>query len=1520
MILSSYKRCHFEKISHKLANYKQLIINHSIYLMKSIRLLVTMLTGWLLMVSASAETSVQLIGFMETNSEWLDSSDPTAAYGFYGFSPTGEGGFKPLSPTGPDNTWANCGGTYANGKFYCYNVYGSWTNYTLTYRVIDASTWNIVDSKSFNFKYSDSTSEESVNARNIPTGIAYDPISDTIWAVTHAYSNTESVKLCRVDTETGRLIVVAELPAIRIAACDVNGNLYGIGLDSKLYTIGKDGNCTEIGSTGFYPSTDSELKTGATIDFRTGKMYWSCYGFSSEEDRNWNRNSVNCLLEINVTTAESTVLFNYPSGQRFSSLSIANAHPLAPDNITDLIFTPNVSDRTKGTLSFSVPEVTFSQKPLSAQVNMTITLDGTVIEERTAAPGEKISKALENLSDGTHNLSVKLNANGHDGFAASTSFYVGAYVPDKVTDLTLSYDKDTDSAVLTWSTPADAHGGIVDTSKLRYRIERSDGVLVARSAKGNSFTEKATFPWDTYYYTITPYAGNETGPSSRSNSITFGAPRELPFEETFDTSSSINVFTRIDANGDGNGSDWDTPEWLYDEQYACAFYYGKRDQPADDWLITPSLKFEEGYVYKLTFKYYAYYGYGSKFRVVVGSKPNVENMDFEVLYKETVSSFSDKPGITETVYFAPRKGDSFIGFHHISETMEHLSIDDIVVESYCSADIPDKVANLTATKTSDTEVTLTFDLPSTNAGRQPLNGPLTVSVYKDGSSEATAVMTGKNPGEKITWKDSGVTPAVHTYLVRVSNDVGNGYDSEVSIDTRKGTPVAVESVRATLINDSQIYLEWPASVADTDEEGKPVDVTNIRYLVYKPVPDADGNVEYRIIARDLDVCHFIDGNPREGLGEGPQYVYYYVAPINGDDEGYATASNSLLLADGIRLPYAESWPNQTMENGNWYRGTGHGATWYIRYKGYDPLTDAYDGTGVASCETDRDMTFGMGTILSPRLDLSLVQSPSVTFYMYQSPEYESGVQLAVGVDIGDGAQHLIPGALYNAHADEAGWKEINIPLDDFTSYKSASIAFYGYVTPENTIHIDNVSVKGTANSKEVALTGIVAPVEGRTGIPVTFNIDVTNKGAVASGSFAVEMTYGTRSIGTKSVSPIQPDDKQTVSFTYTPADEDAGKILDLKFNIINCDASDTNPANNSLMTKLEVKASNSYRVSRLNGAVTENGIELQWRIPDECDYPESVLDNVECHKSYAIDNIGNWTMHDGDNGYNYLMSDGAGGTFEWENCHQQQAFIVFDTTPFESSLDAQPVSGSKFFAAWPVATASANDDWLISPELPGCAQLISFYARSLKDGTDAIEVLVSDSDTEPASFTSMTGAEPIKVGASWNLHHFALPEGTRHFAIRYIGENGEGIMIDDIMYFGTPIFTPDGYNVYRNGIRINNELVKEPAFIDTDLEDYTSYRYTVAPVCNGVEMPQSDELILQTTAISSIGADASIISINTVTGGVEILGAAGQPIAVYAIDGKCMASQVASDRTFIALAPGAYIVSAGNAKSKVMVK
>lgn len=1487
--------------------------------MKSIRMLVVLCAVWLGVWSAKADDITQLVGFMTTNSAWLDSSDPTAAYGFYSFDNTGKDGFKALSPTGPDNTWANCGSAYHDGLYYCYDVYGSWTNYTLTYYVLDAQTWSVVDTKAFNFRYAQSDSEESVNARNIPCGMAYDPIDNTIWAVTHAYSNTESVKLCKVETATGKLLVVADLPAIRNLACDAQGRLYGVALDSKLYSIGKDGQCTEIGETGYWPTRDSEIKTGATINFRNGKMYWSFFGFASEQDRNYNRNGINGLLEINLATAETALLYDYPTGQRFSSLSIVSAHPSAPDNIADLKFVNDSPDYTNGTLTFTIPTVTYGQSPLTGAVDYKVLLDGQAVITKSARAGDKVTERLESLTEGSHNVAVVLSANGHDGVTASANIYVGAYVPSKVTDLTLTYDAENNAAVLTWSTPADANGGNIDTQNLRYRIERMpDNVVVARSAKGNTFSEPATFPWNYYSYRITPYAGNETGPASRSNYVKMGAPIELPYDETFDTASSLTPFTRIDANGDGNGSEWDTPEWLYDEQYACAFYYGKRDVTADDWLITPSLRLDEGTVYKLSFKYYAYYGYGSKFRVVVGSRPEVDGMDMEVLYKETVSSFSDYPGITQEVYFAPRSGDKFIGIHHISETMEHLSIDDIHVESYCPAGIPAAVEKLTALKTGEGEVTLSFNLPTLNAGRTEVQGPLTARIYKDGGAEPVAVLEGKNPGEAVTWKDENVAQSVHTYRVQTANAIGDGYEAEVSVDMRKGMPVAVAGVSASLINGNQIYLEWPASTETVDEEGNPVDVKNIRYLVYKPVPDEEGYVDYKLIARDLDVCHFIDNNPREGLGEGVQYVYYYVAPVNGDAEGYATASNAQLLGESTVLPFAESWPNQTMDNGTWFRGASRNATWYVRYKGYDPLTDAYDGTGVASCETDRDQVFGVGCFLSPRLDLTLVEKPVLKFYMYQAPEYDAGVQLAVGMDWGDGAQHLISGAVYNAHADEAGWREITLPLDGYTHLSSASVAFYGYVVPDNTIHIDNVSVTGTAHNREIALTGVAAPAEARTGIPVTVSVDVTNKGEMASGDVAVELTNGSQALASAQVPAIAPGETQTVTLSYTPAEADADKVVNLTCTLKDCTAYDTNAANNTGAAKIEVKRANSFRITKIYGEVADNAVQLQWNVPDEAAFPERVLDNVESYKNYAIDRVGAWTMYDGDKAYNYLMSGGGNLTYEWDNCRELQAYIVFNTAPFAATLEALPISGEQYFAAWPAATA-ANDDWLISPELPGNSQLLSFYARSLRDGTDAIEVLVSQTDTDPASFVNITGAEPVKINGSWNLHYFTLPEGTRHFAIRYVGNDGEGIMIDDIMYYGTPVCAPEGYNVYRNDVKLNDAPVSELTFTDTDIAAGGLFRYNVAPVYNGVEMAKSDDLLIDMSGIGAVSNDSQI-KVNAVSGGIEVLGAAGRQVAVYAADGKCVATATASARQHFRLGCGVYIVSAGTQKVKVAVR
>lgn len=1487
-------------------------------LIRTVFFLSVALLGFL---SAKAEKPARLIGFMETNSAWLDSADPTAAYGFYSFLSDGSTGFTPVSPTGPDKTWANCASAYIDRKYYCYDLYGSWTNYTITYRVLDSETWDVLDTKSFNFKYSQSTSEESLKAKNVPCGLAYDPVKDELWAVTHAFSNTESVKLCKVDRQTGELNPVADLPAIRTASCDAQGNIWGVGIDGNLYSVEKDGTYRIVGPTGYWPTRDSELKTGAAIDFRNGKMYWSLFGFASPTDRDYNRNGVCGLLEIDLATAQSKMTFAYPTGQRFSALVVPNAHPSAPDDIEGLSFLPESAGSEAGILSFTVPSLTYGQSPLTGNVGVSVALDGEFAVESEARAGTEFRHRFESLSPGIHQVSVTLSSNGHKGTAASASFYFGKDTPTAVGDLNLSYDKATGSAMLVWETPSGVNGGMLDMDNLRYKIERlPDNVVVARSAKGNSFTEAASFPWNSYSYRVTPYVGSldNAGKSARSNKVKMGVPRSLPYDEGFDAASSLNAFTLIDVAGDGNGSGWDSPEWLYDEQYRCAFYYGKRDVVADDWLITPSLEMDESSVYKLTFKYYAYYGYGSKFRVAVGSAPEVSCMDKQILYKETVSSFSDYPGITETVIFCPRKGDSFIGFHHISETMEHLSIDDIHLERYSSAGIPTAVENLSAVKSGDDDVVLSFTLPTLNAGGGSLEGTVSAKVFKDDYTEPCATFTGKKPGEKIVWTDEKVAMTMHSYKVVTFNGEGEGFSAEVSVDLRRGTPVAVSAVNASLVNGGQVLIEWNPSTAAVDENGSPVDLDNMRYLVYKPMPDEEGYVMYKVIGRDLEECRFIDNDPKAGLGEGQQSVVYYVAPVNGDDEGYATMSNRLVVGESLDLPYSESWAGQTMANGTWFRSAPYGATWYIRFKGYDPMTDSFDGSGVASCETDRDKTFGSGAILSPCLDLTTSDSPELTFYMYQSPEYQNGVQLAVGMDWGDGRQHLIPGAVFNARSEEAGWKEIKVSLADYTDHNAVSVAFYGYVVPDNTIHIDNVSIKGARHAKELSIASVAGPSECRTGVAATFDVEVENAGTSASGDFSIDMSVGGSSEATEKVSSMQPGEKRMVKMAYAADEALAGKMLDLTFSIKADAGSDTNVANNSVSSKLDVRKSNAFRVSAITGQYDGKQTELRWNMPDEAEFPETFVDDVENYDAFAIAGVGAWTMHDGDERHNYLMSDGQGGTFEWPNCKEKQAFIVFDTSRFGSTMGFAPTSGTQYFAAWPAA-GGANDDWLISPELPGNAQLISFYARSISESTDAVNVLVSYEGTDVSSFIRINGMRPVNVGPEWNLYHFALPEGARHFAIQYVGKDGSGIMIDDILYFGNPVSAPEGYNVYRDGVRINESLVKERVFSDSGVVAGKEYRYSVASVYGGVESRKSEELLVKTSGVDTVDYGNNVRVIG-VSGAVVVSGAEGEEVTVYSADGRRMASVEASGSQRIVLARGIYVVTVGGRNFKVIVK
>ena len=201
----------------------------------------------------------------------------------------------------------------------------------------------------------------------------------------------------------------------------------------------------------------------------------------------------------------------------------------------------------------------------------------------------------------------------------------------------------------------------------------------------------------------------------------------------------------------------------------------------------------------------------------------------------------------------------------------------------------------------------------------------------------------------------------------------------------------------------------------------------------------------------------------------------------------------------------------------------------------------------------------------------------------------------------------------------------------------------------------------------------------------------------------------------QTVEAMRAGERRKVKFSYTPTQKACPKDLDLGFAIKDCEGSDTNPANNNtLAAKMEVKRANSFRISAISGDCDSNAnaVVLKWNVPDESGIPRDVHRRRGklrrfCHlQAWAH---GRCKMCDGS--LNYLMSDGQGSMFEWDNCREKQAFIVFNTSEFGKTMGFVPTSG-EYFAVWPAA-GTANDDWLISPELPGDAQLISFYARSL---------------------------------------------------------------------------------------------------------------------------------------------------------------------------------------------------------------
>lgn len=191
-------------------------------------------------------------------------------------------------------------------------------------------------------------------------------------------------------------------------------------------------------------------------------------------------------------------------------------------------------------------------------------------------------------------------------------------------------------------------------------------------------------------------------------------------------------------------------------------------------------------------------------------------------------------------------------------------------------------------------------------------------------------------------------------------------------------------------------------------------------------------------------------------------------------------------------------------------------------------------------------------------------------------------------------------------------------------------------------------------------------------------------------------------------------------------------------------------------------------------------------------------DSFETYADFEYETIGDWTLIDMDArntyGFQGIAFNGSG---------LAKSFQVFNSTTTVPVLTPSATSdwtgrtGDKAavcFAAVPGDGITANNDWLISPQiqLAGSGNVLSFWAKSCDTqfGAEKFRVGVSTTNTEISAFTIITPgafvtnpATALWVEYTYNLDNY---QGQNvYIAINCVSDDQFGFAIDDFKVSGT---------------------------------------------------------------------------------------------------------------------------------------
>ena len=1324
---------------------------------------------------------------------------------------------------------------------------------------------------------------------------ATDPATGTVYTLgyTEDASDFQLGKATFDETEGMSVTAIGTLPGNwNSIACGPDGQLYGINYtgvtegedytvtSSTLYKIDKNtAALTEVGQTGMAP----QYLSSSTIDPKTGVMYWTVNPPTEE----------GFLTTVNLTTGAATKILDFTLNDEIQGLFVAMpaAEEGAPAVVTDLS-AEFEGGSLSGNINFSAPATTYDGTPATGALTYKILANDEEVATGSTEFGAAVSAPVTVPESGNYTFVITTENSVGSSPANKIKLFVGFGKPATPT-ATLTYEDGT--MKLSWTAvTTSVDGGYLDPEAVVYTVTRFPGEVKVYEGSNTEFSETIAQPESLtkFYYTVVATADGVSSATATSNGINLGSGIVPPYINTFDTQADADGFTIIDANDDGK-------PWMWNAGVMRVSYNSSLDM--DDWLITPPVKLQGGKLYTISFKAAAgSNSYNERVEAKWGTAATVAGMTRNLIEPTVLEGTT---GLILSNMICPEAdGTYYIGIHGISDRDKlYLAIDNLEISAPEAATIPDATADLTVTPdpTGALKATIAFTAPAKAMDGSALTELTKVELSR--GNELIKTWEAPATGAALSYEDELETSGTYTYTVVAYNAIGQGASAAATAYVGVNKPAAPQNVEmAEEGNTGKVTITWDA--VNTDVDGNPLNPAFVTYAIAEPsgnnwinIKDGLTTTSYTLQAVDADEQDFV------------QYAVFAVT--NGGETGAVTD----MIAVG--KPYTSFSMTSEEDLDEYLLGvnTAGGAKWSIADNSKYSDVDDFDGTDMYLI-MEGNYANQYASLFTGKIDLSAIENPGMTFYTMAIAEtYEN----LLTVDVTDCATGEVTTVLNTTDYKSAmEWEKIMIDLAAF-SQKTVTITLTGTIKTHKLVLIDAWKV-GSLLGNDLEISDITAPATVNAGEDYSVDVTVSNEGVNNATDFTVTLYADGAKLAEETVEALASGVNTTVSFEATMSPIATEPV---EFYAVVTYTADENTENNTSETiEVAPKQSKLPKVTDLAGESGAEGVELTWSEPDLANVaPDPVLVDVEDGEAWAEEYAG-WTFVD---------VDGAvSGGFEGLDIpavdpegDKTTSFFVFDESGDEFSASFAAHSGHKYLASMFLYDGSQADDWAISPELSGDEQTISFWAKSYSaQYSETIEMYYSTGSIDPKDFVKVDG--PIEhLPATWTEYSFEVPAGAKHFAVRSCAADAWMLMLDDFTFIPAGATSAElsikGYDVYRDGEKINAELVEECEYTDTEATD-GEHTYVVVTVYTTGSSAPSNAAVIEYDGIAD--ATAAGIAITAGKGTITVTGAEGKLLTVAAADGKLYFNGAAAATQTIAAPAGIYVVKAGTKIAKVAVK